>query len=81
MRNDLWHYTVEVERRQHEPDLDSWVQSQANWTLVDAGSGFAPSVRAGCTSAMDAAGRFWLFGGRCHAANLLRARASCKKRS
>ncbi|CAE7252221.1 GPA3 [Symbiodinium microadriaticum] len=36
---------------------------EANWTLVDAGSGFAPSVRAGCTSAMDAVGRFWLFGG------------------
>ncbi|CAE7239039.1 tea1, partial [Symbiodinium sp. CCMP2456] len=36
---------------------------EAGWTLVDAGSGFAPSARGGCSSAMDAAGRFWLFGG------------------
>eukprot|EP00439_Symbiodinium_sp_Y106_P022309 s6187_g2.t1 len=43
---------------------------EAGWTLADAGSGSAPSVRAGCSSAMDAAGRFWLFGGHNYAAML-----------
>ncbi|CAE7234595.1 tea1 [Symbiodinium natans] len=34
---------------------------QAGWRLLDAGSG--PSVRGGCSSAMDASGKFWVFGG------------------
>ncbi|CAE7436928.1 GPA3 [Symbiodinium sp. CCMP2592] len=43
---------------------------EAGWTLADAGSGSAPSVRAGCSSAMDAVGRLWLFGGHNYAAML-----------
>ncbi|CAE7741734.1 unnamed protein product, partial [Symbiodinium necroappetens] len=41
---------------------DLWYfELEAGWTLIDSGSG--PPARHGHASAVDAWGRFWIFGG------------------